>query len=89
MRADVINDRYADHRQDQQCPCRSCRRRAALRSAGPSLVNGFEDRRDEPDMPPRHPVSGRFLAPPHPEDDGRDTSGRFIDDLTRQVHEQR
>jgi hypothetical protein len=31
----------------------------------------------EPDMPFRHPDSGQFVSPPHPEDASRDLRGRF------------
>jgi hypothetical protein len=86
MKAEVSDDRYADHRQDPQCPCRSCRRHAALRGAGPSLVNGFEPPQ-HPDgfshPQPRHPDSGQFLSPPHPEDGSRDARGRFLSPADR------
>jgi hypothetical protein len=85
MQADV-SDRYVDHRQDPGCPCRSCRRHAALRGSGVSLVNGFEpddvgppQRRGEPDVPPQHPVTGKFMAALHPDHDDRDVRGRFAD----------
>jgi hypothetical protein len=45
-----------------------------------SRIDSIEDRRGEPDMPPRHPETGRFLAERHPVHADRNVKGEFIED---------
>jgi hypothetical protein len=81
MRATVNDDDAgADlpHEYGDQCMCRTCKRRRGMLGIP----------HPQP-LPPQPPVTGRFMAPAHPHHDGRDTKERFIDELTRQVHEQR
>jgi hypothetical protein len=66
---------------DHNCDCRTCRRRAALKGEGiVPLVNSLEDGHGEPDVPPRHRETGRFMAPLHPRHDDRNIKGQFVED---------
>jgi hypothetical protein len=80
---DAGNDAHPDG-----CLCRSCKRRRAMLAEGivPRVdavtARAWSNPDHEPDMlpyPPQHPVTGRFMSPPHPDHDDRDTKGRFID----------
>jgi hypothetical protein len=67
------------------CQCKTCKRRRAM--LGEGLVPRIDgvtgrawsnpDPHGTPDIPPQHPVTGRFMSPPHPEDASRDLRGRF------------
>jgi hypothetical protein len=89
MRAEVSDENAgADLRHHTECGCQSCRRKTAMRGSGLPFVNNLEDRRGEHDIPqslpqPRHPHTGQFLSPPHPEDGSRDARGRFLSPADR------
>src|SRR5258708_990217 len=93
MKAEVVLDAGPDdagpnHHDDRDgCCCRTCRRRAAMLGEGivprVDAVTGRSwpnPNSREPDMPPRHRETGRFLADRHALLDNRNVKGEFIDE---------
>ena len=67
----------------ENCDCRTCRRRAAMLGEGivprvDAVTAKSWPNPDDHGTPPRHPHTGRFMAPAHPDHDGRDTKGRYL-----------
>jgi hypothetical protein len=89
MRAEVEltagpDDAGPNHHDADGCQCQTCRRRTAMLEPGlVPRIDGVTARSwpnpdyREPDMPFRHPDSGKFVSPPHPQHDDRDVKGRY------------
>jgi hypothetical protein len=74
-------------RHNQNCRCRTCRRRTAMLEPGrvprvDAVTGRSWPNPDEPDqdLPPQHPITGRFMADRHAVHPDRNVNGEFIDE---------
>ena len=92
MRAEVAltagpDDAGPNHHDADGCQCQTCRRRTAMLEPGrvprvDAVTGRSWPNPDEPDqdLPPQHPITGRFMADRHAVHPDRNVNGEFIDE---------